>query len=112
MVKFALSTLAILSTASAFAPSSPLHTPRTQPTRLFGETPLAPPTQWGSTIPDILSKQRELSSQKLEFAPTIRASEVGLDSKDTDGQLEYVLKNKEEIKRRMVESGAGMSFCE
>lgn len=107
MVKFTLSTLAILTTtAKAFAPSYNAI-PRFTDTALQAvDTPLAPLTQWGSPIPDILSSQRKLASKQLEFAPTIRSSELGLKSDDVDGQLEYIKANREEIKRKMVDCGA------
>ena len=108
MVKFAATSLALalsLSTTSAFT-STPV-TPYTQRTALKAvETPLAPLTQWGSPIPNILSSQEEMKSKPLEFAPTISASDLGLTGNAAE-QLEYVRANKNDIKQRMVDCGAG-----
>jgi hypothetical protein len=110
MVKFTLSTLALalsLSSTAAFAPAAPRTVTRVQTALSATDTPLAPLTVWGSPIPDILSSQNKLKSKPLEFAPTIRASDVGLRSDDKEGQLDYIRQNKNEIKQRMVDCGAG-----
>ncbi|KAL7509140.1 hypothetical protein ACHAXN_006536 [Cyclotella atomus] len=107
MVKFSLSSLALLTASTtAFAPVSQRSTIQRASHLRATDTPLAPFTQWGSPIPDILSSHQQLQSKPLEFAPTIRSSEIGLKSDDVEGQLEYVRKNKDEIKQKMVDCGA------
>ena len=113
MVKYTLPTLSLaltLSQTTAFTAPHKIHQRHAvrQTSSLYStETPLAPLTQWGSPIADILSAHNEMQSKPLEFAPTISALDVGLKSDDLEGQLEYVKKNKAEIKQRMVDCGAG-----
>jgi hypothetical protein len=112
MVKFTLSSLTVLAASTAaFAPVSQRSTVQRVSHLRATDTPLAPLTQWGSPIPDILSAHQQLQSKPLEFAPTIRASDIGLKSDDVEGQLEYVRKNKDEIKQKMVDCGAGEQSC-
>lgn len=107
MVKFTLSSLTVLAASTAaFAPVSQRSIVQRTSHLRATDTPLAPLTQWGSPIPDILSAHQQLQSKPLEFAPTIRASDIGLKSDDVEGQLEYVRKNKDEIKQKMVDCGA------
>jgi len=47
-----------------------------------------------------------MKSKPLEFAPTISASDLGLTGNAAE-QLEYVRANKNDIKQRMVDCGAG-----
>ena len=113
MVKYTLPTLSLaltLSQTTAFTAPHKIHQRHAvrQTSSLYStETPLAPLTQWGSPIADILSAHNEMQSKPLEFAPTISALDVGLKSDDLEGQLEYVKNNKAEIKQRMVDCGAG-----
>lgn len=69
-------------------------------------SPLAPLTVWGEKIPDILASQRKVKSQKMEFAPTLKSTDVGLASDDVDGQLAYVTEHAAAIKQKMVDNGA------
>ena len=113
MVKYTLPTLSLaltLSQTPAFTTPHNIHQRHSvlQTSSLYStETPLAPLTQWGSPISDVLSTHNEMQSKPLEFAPTISALNVGLERDDLEGQLEYVKKNKAEIKQRMVDCGAG-----
>merc|ERR1719356_511933 len=70
------------------------------------QPPLAPPTVWGDRIPDIASSQEEMRGREIDFAPTIKSSELGLSSDDVEGQLSYVRDHAMEIKQQMVDSGA------
>jgi len=70
------------------------------------QSPLAPLTVWGDRIPDIIESQNELKSRKMDFAPTIKSSDLGLASDDKEGQLAYVREHAMEIKQQMVDNGA------
>lgn len=113
MVKFSVSAVALaigasLSSTAAFAPVAPTTSRRTavHMSTVAEQAPLAPLTVWGDKIPNILESQSELKSRKVEFAPTIKASDIGLASDDIEGQLAYVKENAMEIKQKMVENGA------
>ena len=134
MAKFSIAAVALaigagISSSSAFAPPSPsssassvasLHhrTSSSSPLRMAAastapppeqrkQSPLAPLTVWGERIPDIVDSQRALRSRSdIEFAPTIRSTDLGLARDDVDGQLAYVAENAARIKRMMVENGA------
>jgi hypothetical protein len=116
MAKFSIPALvAVLGIggASAFAPVS-LTPNRISRTPLYMSSvaadtpPLAPLTVWGETIPDILESQRQLRSRPdIEFATTIKSSDLGLACDDTSGQLAYVKEHAMEIKQKMVDNGAG-----
>jgi len=70
------------------------------------QSPLAPLTVWGDRIPDIIESQNEAKSRNMEFAPTIKSSDLGLASNDVEGQLAYVKEHAMEIKQQMVDNGA------
>ena len=72
------------------------------------QSPLAPLTVWGEhIIPDIIESQRVLRSRSdINFAPTIRSTDVGLARDDIDGQLAYIKPNAFQLKSRMVNDGA------
>lgn len=101
--------LALVGPAAAFAPaahrtrapSSPLHM-----SDVAAPPPLAPLTVWGEQVPDILASQKEARARPTEFAPTLRAADVGLASDDTAGQLAYLREHAMDIKQRMVDHGA------
>ena len=117
MVKFSISAVALaigagVSSTYAFAPppttrslstSSPLYMSSVAAPE---QPPLAPLTVWGDRIPNILNSQKELKSRKIEFAPTIKSSDLGLARDDIDGQLAYVKEHAMEIKQQMVDNGA------
>ena len=132
MAKFGIAAVALaigagISSSSAFAPaSSPpsasvsSRTSSSLSSSILGmaatassapperkQSPLAPLTVWGERIPDIVESQRALRSRSdIDFAPTIRSSDVGLARDDVSGQLSYVRENAHRIKRMMVEDGA------
>jgi len=70
------------------------------------ENPLAPLTVWGDTIPDIVASQDALKKREIDFAPTIKSSDVGLAADDVEGQLAYVREHATELKQMMLDSGA------
>ena len=117
MVKFSIPAVALaigagISSTTAFAPivqPIPSTSQRSVSLRMSSvaeQSPLAPLTVWGDKIPNILDSQKELKARKIEFAPTIKASDVGLASDDTDGQLAYMKEHAMEIKQQMVDNGA------
>ncbi|KAL3787461.1 hypothetical protein ACHAW5_008999 [Stephanodiscus triporus] len=122
MVKFSIPAVALsigagISSASAFAPSPPFSSTRRAASPLGmaavaeqqqRQSPLAPLTVWGDRIPDIIESQRAVRSRssEIEFAPTVRSSDIGLSRDDVDGQLSYFRDNAHEIRRTMVECGA------
>jgi alpha-ketoglutarate-dependent taurine dioxygenase len=114
-----------ISSTIAFAPASSLSssclrpittTTPSSPVRILlsavaekqqQQSPLAPLTVWGEQIPNIIESQRVLRSRSdINFAPTIRSTEVGLARDDITGQLAYVTNNAYQIKRTMVNDGA------
>lgn len=120
MVKFSIPAVAVaigagVSSTDAFAPVANTCSARSvSSTPLFMssvaeqpvQNPLAPLTVWGDRIPDILASQNEAKSRNMEFAPTIKASDLGLASNDKEGQLAYVREHAMEIKQQMVDNGA------
>ncbi|KAL9185347.1 hypothetical protein ACHAXT_003124 [Thalassiosira profunda] len=112
MVKFGLPAVALAvgaASTAAFAPAAPASSRRAAaPVHMssVAENPLAPLTVWGDRIPDILGSHKEAKARKMEFAPTIKASEIGLASDDVEGQLQYVKDHATEIKQQMVDNGA------
>ena len=117
MVKFAPPAVALaiagLTCTSAFTSpaSQPSHTRRHAPalsmSSVAEQPPLAPLTVWGEKIADISKAQEETKARKdIEFAPTIKASDIGLASDDVEGQLAYIKEHAMEIKQRMVDNGA------
>jgi len=118
MVKFSIPAVALaigagLSTTYAFAPVATTARSVASPSPLYmssvaapEQPPLAPLTVWGDRIPNIIESQNELKSRKMEFAPTIKASDLGLASDDKEGQLAYVREHAMEIKQQMVDNGA------
>ncbi|KAL7542052.1 hypothetical protein ACHAWF_007075 [Thalassiosira exigua] len=113
MAKFSVSAVALavgagISSTAAFAPApvGPASR-RTEALQMAAaQSPLAPLTVWGDRIPNILDSQSETKARELEFAPTLRSSDVGLASDDVEGQLAYVREHAVEIKQRMVDHGA------
>src|SRR6056300_1675863 len=122
MVKFSIPAVALaigagVSSTTAFAPvattsrsaavvsssSAPLHMSSVAAPE---QSPLAPLTVWGDRIPDIIESQNEAKSRNMEFAPTIKSSDLGLASNDVKGQLTYVKEHAMEIKQQMVDNGA------
>jgi len=111
MAKFTISAVALaigagLTATSAFAPVATSRRTVTAVQMAEVASPLAPLTVWGDKIPNILESQKESKSRKMEFAPTISSSSVGLASDDVDGQLAYVTEHAMEIKQQMVDHGA------
>ena len=119
MVKFSISAVALaigvgISSTTAFAPISTTYSSRRtianntplHMSDVAAQPPLAPLTVWGDKIPNILESQKELKSSKIEFAPTIKSSDIGLASDDIEGQLAYVKEHAMEIKQQMVDNGA------
>ncbi len=123
MVKFTLSTLALLATSTyGFAPIS--NNLQQQQSRIVQSSssssssssllksatldspPLAPLTIWGPKINDISSVQQQYKSQQQQpdFAPTISAKDLNLQTKEE--QLSYIKENAYELKQKMVENGA------
>ena len=120
MVKFSIPAVALaigagVSSTAAFAPvattsrsavvssSAPLHMSSVAAPE---QPPLAPLTVWGDRIPNIIESQNEAKSRNMEFAPTIKSSDLGLASDDVEGQLAYVKEHAMEIKQQMVDNGA------
>jgi hypothetical protein len=69
--------------------------------------PLSPETAWGQPIANIRDVQAAYRSGPApEFAPTISAKDLGIDSADTDAQLQYFRDNAAAIKNQMEECGA------
>lgn len=113
MAKFSIPAVALaigagISSTTAFAPAVPTASrPTALPMSSVAEqSPLAPLTVWGDKIPNILESQKESKARKMEFAPTISSSSIGLASDDIDGQLAYVKEHAMEIKQQMVDNGA------
>jgi hypothetical protein len=78
-----------------------------QATTVQEAPPLSPKTIWGEKISDIRKLQVEMRKQELpEFAITISAKELGMDSSDTKAQLEYVQANAMQLKQKMQDHGA------
>lgn len=70
-------------------------------------SPLSPLTLWGDEISDIRQVQRELRRSELpEFAPEIRAADLGLSAGDTAAQLRYLQDHAAELKEKMQRHGA------
>lgn len=119
MAKFSIPAIAMaigagISSTTAFAPiasttrSAVVATPL-QMSSVTADTPspLAPLTVWGDRIPNILESQEQLRARKdMNFAPTIKSSDLGLASDDIEGQLAYMKENAMEIKQQMVDNGA------
>eukprot|EP00970_Alexandrium_tamarense_P001367 scaffold145_cov195-Alexandrium_tamarense.AAC.11 len=116
MAKFSLPALALacasISTTSAFAPISTNSRPLTTTLHMSSvassdSPPLSPLTVWGDKIPNIIESQNQLKARKdMQFAPTIKSSDIGLASNDTEGQLAYFKEHAMEIKQQMVDNGA------
>ena len=119
MAKFSVSALALTlaassSTASAFvAPSVPSASVAHRSSSALASTaaleapPLSPVTAWGQPIPNIRDVQASYRSTPApEFAPTISAKDLGIDSSDTAAQLQYFRDNATAIKNQMEECGA------
>ena len=115
MVQFSFPAIAAalgVSGTSAFAPIAQTWGPRkVAPLRMSGVSagspPLAPFTVWGEPIPDIIESQNQLRSRSdVEFAPTVKSSDLGLARDDKEGQLAYVREHAMEIKQKMVDNGA------
>ena len=120
MAKFSIPALAVAlaaasSTASAFVvPSVPsasssasLSSSALASTAALEAPPLSPETAWGQPIPNIRVVQAAYRSTPApEFAPTISAKDLGIDSSDTAAQLQYFRDNATEIKNKMEECGA------
>ena len=120
MAKFSVPALAVAlaaasSTASAFVvPSVPsasssasLSSSALASTAALEAPPLSPETAWGQPIPNIRDVQAAYRSTPApEFAPTISAKDLGIDSSDTAAQLQYFRDNATEIKNKMEECGA------
>jgi len=119
MANFSVSALALTlaassSTASAFvAPSVPSASVAHRSSSALASTaaleapPLSPVTAWGQPIPNIRDVQASYRSTSApEFAPTISAKDLGIDSSDTAAQLQYFRDNATAIKNQMEECGA------
>jgi len=116
-MKFVAALSLLLATATAF--TAPTNTVL-RPVTTIGTTtavysiaeaeaeapPLSPLTIWGDRISNIRQVQQELRNTKLpEFAPEIRASDLGL-AGDTAAQLKYFQENGMELKEKMQQHGA------
>ena len=118
MAKFSVSALALTlaassSTASAFvtpavpSSSASLSSSALASTAALEAPPLSPVTAWGQPIPNIRDVQASYRSTSApEFAPTISAKDLGIDSSDTAAQLQYFRDNATAIKNQMEECGA------
>jgi len=110
MAKFSIPVIAMVLGAGIVSAFAPVPTTRTAvaPLQMSAvvENPMAPLTVWGDRIPDILESQKELAARDIQFAPTVRSSEVGLASDDTEGQLAYIQEHAMELKQMMVDNGA------
>ena len=120
MAKFSVPALALTlaaasSTASAFVapsvvPSAPVahrSSAALASTAALEAPPLSPETAWGRPIPNIRDVQASYRSAPApEFAPTISAKDLGIDSSDTAAQLQYFRDNATAIKNQMEECGA------
>jgi len=102
-----LALLAVLGSSAAFAPIAP---PRAaafalQAASTTAPSPLAPLTQWGQAMDDVVTRQAEFRSQPApNFAPEISAKALGLTTKEA--QLKYFQDNAMEIKMKMQEGSA------
>ncbi len=122
MVKFALSSLALLlatTSTEGFAPSNTniiqqQSIQQSSSTNLYDAAtaavespPLAPLTIWGQKIEDISTVQTQYKSSpsQPDFAPTISAKDLGIQD-DKDAQIAYITENAYAIKEKMVENGA------
>lgn len=106
---FAVAAVTLSSVVTAFAPVSNGHV-RVSSSSLSAASiesplPLAPLTQWGEQVPNILKLQNELKQQSLpNFAPTVSAKQLGLET--AEDQLQYFKDNAFDLKMKMQEGGA------
>eukprot|EP00957_Ditylum_brightwellii_P154595 11766162-Ditylum_brightwellii.AAC.1 len=77
-------------------------------TATLEQPPLAPLTVWGDRIENIRDIQAEYRKRPAPgFAPTIRASDVGLDSSSSkEQQIAYFKENATAIKQMMQDNSA------
>ena len=108
MVRLSITALLIsLGAAGAFAPSHQHGIPAQPLSAAAIETPPSPLTAWGDKIEDIRKLQQDFKKQNLpEFGLEVTASSLGIDSEDTESQLNYVRENAMDIKQKMEDHGA------
>lgn len=116
----ALAAALLVSTSSAFAPSSMTGQVRSAATTTTSNSnvilastatedpPLSPLTIWGDTITDIRKLQQDMRNTELpEHGVTVSAvNDAGLQSNDVNGQLAWVKENAMELKTKMERHGA------
>jgi len=103
-----LSVVAFLASLTAAGAFHPVSRPISRAPALNAvATPMSPLTQWGSKIENIRALQEDMRKADLpEFGVELSSADVGLASDDTEGQLEYIKKNKMELKQKMQDHGA------